>query len=221
MFYTSELSATSFAVAAVAAVLMFIMNRRGVLGLTPYILVGIVMWAAVLKSGVHATLAGVVTAMFIPFVKEEGEQHTQLEKLEHDLHPVVAYAILPLFAFANAGIPMDAINIDTITHPIPMAIALGLFIGNQVGVFGLSWLAVKLGLAKMPSGATWLQVYGVACLCGIGFTMSLFIGSLAFEDSGQQVIIDERFGIVTGSLASGLIGYLILRFSSKSYKAVE
>jgi len=211
VFYTDNLSALSLLVAAIALLILLVMNRRGVLGLVPYLLVGLVLWAAVLKSGVHATLAGVLTAFFIPFRKEPGETHTQLEKLEHDLHPSVAYAILPLFAFANSGISFEGISPATLLHPVPLGIAAGLFIGNQVGVFGFSWLAIRFGLSKLPDEASWQQLYGVALLCGIGFTMSLFISSLAFEQGGSDFIVDDRLGILLGSLASGISGYIVLR----------
>jgi len=212
IFYTSELSLASLIVAATAIAFLFILNRRGVLGLAPYMLIGLVLWAAVLKSGVHATLAGVVTAFFIPFRKEPGETLTQLEKLEHDLHPSVAYAILPLFAFANAGISFEGITLASLLHPVPLGIAAGLFFGNQLGVFGFSWLAIKLGISKMPQDVSWLQLYGVAALCGIGFTMSLFVGSLAFEQGGPDFAVDDRLGIMLGSIASGILGYVVLRF---------
>jgi NhaA family Na+:H+ antiporter len=212
IFYTSELSLTSLIVAAAAIAFLFLMNRRGVLGLAPYMLIGLVLWAAVLKSGVHATLAGVVTAFFIPFRKEPGETLTQLEKLEHDLHPSVAYGILPLFAFANAGISFEGITLASLLHPVPLGIAAGLFFGNQLGVFGFSWLAIRLGISKMPQDVSWLQLYGVAALCGIGFTMSLFVGSLAFEQGGPDFAVDDRLGIMLGSIASGILGYVVLRF---------
>ena len=212
VFYTADLSLNSMLVAAAALVALFIMNRRGVLGLSAYLLVGLVLWVAVLKSGVHATLAGVLTAFFIPFRKAAGEDKTQLEILEHDLHPTVAYGILPVFAFANAGVAFDGLGMDSLLHPVPMGIAAGLFFGNQIGVFGFSWLAVRLGIAKMPEGASWIQLYGVALLCGIGFTMSLFVGSLAFEQGGPDYAVDDRLGILLGSLASGIAGYLVLRF---------
>jgi NhaA family Na+:H+ antiporter len=192
------------------------MNRRGVLGLAPYMLVGLILWAAVLKSGVHATLAGVLTAFFIPFKKEAGKSITQLEILEHDLHPTVAFGILPLFAFANAGIPFDGINSDSFLHPIPLGIAAGLFFGNQIGIFGFSWIAIKLGISKLPENANWTQLYGVAALCGIGFTMSLFIGSLAFEQGGTDNAIDNRLGILFGSLISGVVGYMVLRYFARN-----
>lgn len=219
IFYTSELSLTSLLVAATAIAFLFLLNRRGVLGLAPYMLIGLVLWAAVLKSGVHATLAGVVTAFFIPFRKEPGESQTQLEKLEHDLHPSVAYAILPLFAFANAGISFEGITLGSVLHPVPLGIAAGLFFGNQLGVFGFSWLAIKLGISKMPQDVSWLQLYGVAALCGIGFTMSLFVGSLAFEQGGPDFAVDDRLGIMLGSIASGILGYVVLRFFAGNHRS--
>lgn len=216
LFYTADLSVTSLITAAIALTVLFVMNRRGVLGLAPYMLIGLVLWAAVLKSGVHATLAGVLTAFFIPFKKAPRETHTQLEILEHDLHPTVAFGILPLFAFANAGIPFDGINVDSFLHPIPLGIAAGLFFGNQIGIFGFCWIAIKLGISKLPDSANWVQLYGVAALCGIGFTMSLFIGSLAFEQGGIDNTVDNRLGILFGSLISGIVGYLVLRYATNN-----
>ena len=212
LFYTSDLSLLSLSVAIVAIALLALLNRRGVLGIAPYILIGFVLWAAVLKSGVHATLAGVVTAFFIPFKKLPGESRTQLEVLEHDLHPAVAFGILPLFAFANAAVPFGGISMEAILHPVPLGIAAGLFFGNQIGVLGFSWLAIKLGISQMPQNVSWIQLYGAALLCGIGFTMSLFVGSLAFEQGGPDYAVDDRLGILLGSLFSGILGYLVLRF---------
>ena len=212
LFYTADLSIMSLLVAVASVAVLFGLNRKGVLSLAPYLLVGFVLWAAVLKSGVHATLAGVLVAFFIPFKKEPGETQTQLEKLEHDLHSTVAYGILPLFAFANAGIPFDGISVDTFFHPVPLGIAAGLFFGNQAGIFCFSWVAIKLGITMLPDGVNWMQLYGAALLCGIGFTMSLFIGSLAFEQGGPDYAIDDRLGILLGSLVSGITGYLVLRF---------
>lgn len=154
IFYTSDLSLLSLIVACAAVLTLFLMNRRGVLGIAPYLLVGLVLWAAVLKSGVHATLAGVLIAMFVPFKKLPGEKLTQLERIEHDLHPAVVYGILPVFAFANTGVPLAGLGLDSLFHPVPLGIAAGLFLGNQFGIFVLSWLAVKLGVAKLPAGAT-------------------------------------------------------------------
>jgi len=215
IFYTAELSVTSLLIALVAIIVLYSMNKKGVLSLAPYILIGIIFWAAVLKSGVHATLAGVITAFFIPFKKLEGESKTQLEKLEHDLHPSVAFAILPLFAFANAGISFEGLTIDSLLHPIPLGIAVGLFFGKQIGVLLFSWATIKFGIAKLPSGATWAHLYGISMLCGIGFTMSLFIGTLAFNQAGVDYAVDERLGILVGSLLSGLLGYLFLRYFTK------
>ncbi|MCK9504918.1 MAG: Na+/H+ antiporter NhaA [Porticoccaceae bacterium] len=217
IFYTSDLSLLSLTVACAAVVMLFLMNRRGVLGIAPYLLVGLVLWAAVLKSGVHATLAGVLIAMFVPYKKLPGESLTQLERIEHDLHPAVVYGILPVFAFANTGVPLAGIGLDSLFHPVPLGIAAGLFLGNQLGIFSLSWLAVKLGIAKLPAGATWVQLYGVGMLCGIGFTMSLFISSLAFGQGDQSSIpVDDRLGILVGTLLSAVGGYVLLRFTSKS-----
>ncbi len=222
IFYTADLSIPSLVVASISVVVLFALNRKGVLGLAPYMLVGLVLWAAVLKSGVHATLAGVLTAFFIPFKKMPGESHTQLEKMEHDLHPAVAYGILPIFAFANAGIPFDGIGAESFLHPIPLGIATGLFFGNQLGIFGFSWIAIKLGISKLPQDVSWIQLYGVAALCGIGFTMSLFVGSLAFEQGGPDYAVDERLGILIGSIISGIFGYVVLRLiGNKNQSPIE
>ncbi len=221
VFYTSDLSLLSLIVAGVTILLLFVLNRKGVLNLAPYLLLGVILWAAVLKSGVHATLAGVVTAIFIPFKKQPGEDKTQLEILEHDLHPAVAFGILPLFAFANTGISFQGLGFSALFHSVPLGIAAGLFFGNQIGVFGFTWLAVKTGIAKLPKGAGWLQLYGVALLCGIGFTMSLFISSLAFEQGGPDFAVDDRLGIMAGSLLSGIAGYILLRFTSTKREETE
>ena len=214
LFYTVDLSLPSLLLASAAIVGLFILNRKGILDLVPYLLLGVVLWAAVLKSGVHATLAGVVTAFFIPFRKEPGAEHTQLERLEHDLHPVVVYGILPLFAFANSGISFAGITLESFIHPVPLGIAAGLFLGKQLGVFGFTWLAVKMKISRLPPDFSWLQLYGVSLLCGIGFTMSLFVGSLAFEQGGPDFAIDDRLGILFGSLVSGITGYCVLRYLS-------
>jgi NhaA family Na+:H+ antiporter len=219
IFYTSDLSVSSLFIAIGAIVSLFILNRRGVLALAPYMLLGLVLWAAVLKSGVHATLAGVLVALFIPFRKQPGEKKTQLERLEDDLHPAVVYGILPLFAFANTGISFAGLGVDSLFHPVSLGIAAGLFIGNQIGVFGFSWVAIKSGLAQLPEGASWLQLYGVALLCGIGFTMSLFISSLAFEQGGSAIAVDDRLGILIGSMASAVLGYAILRLAASRAEA--
>jgi len=218
LFYTSDLSVVSLLVAMTGIFVLFIMNRRGVLSIVPYAIVSLVIWVAVLKSGVHATLAGVIAAFFIPHRALPGDKRTQLEHLEHDLHPAVVYMILPVFAFANTGIPLAGLTLESLLHPVPLGIALGLFLGNPIGVFCLSWLTVKLGIAKLPKGATWGQLFGVSLLCGIGFTMSLFVSSLAFEKTGLSIPVDDRLGILVGSLLSGVVGYLILKLSSRHQK---
>lgn len=216
IFYTTDLSLLSLSVATGAILVLFILRRNRVISLTPYLLAGLVLWAAVLKSGVHATLAGVIAAFFIPFERAPGEEKTQLEILEHDLHPLVAFAILPLFAFANTGISFERLTMESLTHGVPLGIAAGLFLGNQLGVFGFSWIAVKSGIAKLPTNTNWIHLYGVSLLCGIGFTMSLFISSLAFEKGGPGLAVDERLGILLGTLLSGVCGYIVLRLSSNN-----
>jgi len=170
------------------------------------------MWAAVLKSGVHATLAGVLLALFIP-IRDSETEPSPLHALEHDLHTAVAFGILPLFAFANAGIPIAGVSWDYFLHPVSLGIGAGLFIGKQAGVFLFCWLAVRLGAAQLPPDLAWRHLYGTALLCGVGFTMSLFIGSLAFESTGVNLLFDERLGIIAGSLLSGVCGYVVLRLS--------
>ncbi|MEJ2178975.1 MAG: Na+/H+ antiporter NhaA, partial [Gammaproteobacteria bacterium] len=211
IFYTANLSTLSLVVASICIVILFIFNKRGVLSIAPYMIVGLILWASVLKSGVHATLAGVILGLFIPLQKSSEYNTSPLEKLEHDLHPSVAFFILPVFAFANTGVSLDGVSLDSLLAPVPLGIAAGLFFGNQLGVFGLAWLAVKMGIAKLPDDVKWSQLYGVAVLCGIGFTMSLFISSLAFEQTSDQYIIDDRLGILAGSLLSAGLGYLVLR----------
>ena len=214
LFYTSNLSLTSLIIALLFIPVLFILNRKNVTSVTPYIFIGAIMWTAVLKSGVHATLAGVILAFFIPIRSNEDPERSPLKELEHDLHTVVAYGVLPLFAFANAGITLKGVSLDYIFHPVPLGIALGLFLGKQIGVFGFCWLAVKSGLVKLPGGITWSLLYGIALLCGVGFTMSLFIGSLAFEQTGVNQFFDERLGIIIGSLLSGVCGYVVLRYAT-------
>ncbi|MFM2318855.1 MAG: Na+/H+ antiporter NhaA [Pseudomonadota bacterium] len=212
IFYTTELSTLSLSVAAGALVVLFILNRRGVLSLTPYLLVGLVMWIAVLKSGVHATLAGVLLAFFIPLRTPEGSDDTLAERLEHDLHGSVVYVILPLFAFMNTGVSLAGLSISSILEPIPLGIAAGLFIGKQLGIFGACWLAIKLKLAQLPTGVGFGELYGVAILGGIGFTMSLFISSLAFQPKGETLVTNDRLGILVGSILSAIVGYFLLKW---------
>ena len=212
LFYTSTLSPTSLIIGVVLVALLFALNRGGVLAVAPYALLGVALWTAVLKSGVHATLAGVVLAMFIPLRSPPG-QPSPLLQLERDLQPSIAYGILPLFAFANAGVSLYGLSWAALLEPVPLGIALGLFLGKQIGVFGTAWLAVKLRLARLPEGAGWLEVWGISLLCGIGFTMSLFISSLAFEQGAGGLAVDDRLGILGGSLLAAVSGYLVLRYA--------
>ena len=211
-FYTANISLLGLYVAAACIVFLFVLNRTGVVAKSPYILLGLIMWVATLKSGVHATLAGILLAMFIPLNDKAKPEHSPLKSLEHDLHNVVAFFVLPVFAFANAGISFKGLGLDYLFHSVPMGIALGLFAGKQLGIFGLCWLAIKCRVAEMPAGMNWVLLYGTSALCGVGFTMSLFIGSLAFEETGVNLLFDERLGILLGSIASGLLGFFVLRY---------
>ncbi|QOL25288.1 Na+/H+ antiporter NhaA [Thalassotalea sp. LPB0316] len=214
LFYTEQLSITSLVIATVVLTTLFIMNKRGVTSTSPYIFFGVVLWVAVLKSGVHATLAGVALALFIP-IKGKGDEPSPLKSLEHNLHEMVAFIILPIFAFANAGINLSGVGLNEVLSPVPLGIILGLFIGKQIGVFGFCWVMIKLGVAKLPEAMNWRLLYGASLLCGVGFTMSLFIGSLAFEQTGDNLIFQDRLGIIIGSLISGLLGYFVIKSSVK------
>jgi NhaA family Na+:H+ antiporter len=173
------------------------------------------MWVAVLKSGVHATLAGVLLAMFIPLQDPLDARRSPLREMEHDLHSMVAFVILPLFAFVNSGISLQGVGMEYLLHPVPLGISFGLFFGKQIGVFLFCWLGVQLRLLKLPADINWMTLYGVSLLCGIGFTMSLFIGSLAFESSGENMLFDERLGIIIGSVVSAVAGYFVIRKAVK------
>lgn len=208
LFYTENISVSALIVAAVCLPVLFWMNRRNVTDIPPYVLVGLVLWAAMLKSGVHATLAGVVLAAFIPMRDKKDPSYSPVVHLEHSLNSTVSFVILPLFAFANAGINFAEMEADALTHPVTIGVFFGLIIGKQLGVFSFSWLSVKLGFANLPDDLDFKHIYGCALLCGVGFTMSLFIGSLAF--GGTEKAFDERLGILAGSLVSGLLGYLAL-----------
>ncbi len=208
LVYSGELSQLSLILAAVSIIALIAMNRSGVSRLAPYLLVGLVLWVCVLKSGVHATLAGVVLAFCIPL--RTSSKSSPLLTLEHGLHPWVAYGILPLFAFANAGVSLAGVTMESFTHPVPLGIAAGLLLGKTLGVFGLTWLAVKTRMASLPKEANWGHVLGVSILCGIGFTMSLFVGSLAFEPGVSAYAGEDRMGILTGSILSAIIGYGVM-----------
>ena len=212
-FYTADLSLLSLSLAAAALVVLSILNLGGVRNIAPYVVVGAFLWVCVLKSGVHATLAGVALAAAIPLAADQ-HGHSPQKSIEHGLHPWVAYGVLPIFGFANAGVSFAGIGWDDLVHPITLGIALGLFLGKQVGIFATIWLAVRAGIARIPQGAAWAQVYGISVLCGIGFTMSLFIGSLAWGHSHFYPAI--RLGVLAGSFTSAVVGYAALRAASQA-----
>ncbi|NWE16870.1 Na+/H+ antiporter NhaA [Pseudomonas yamanorum] len=220
LFYSADLSGASLAGAAACLIALIAMNRLGVVKLGPYMIVGLILWVCVLKSGVHATLAGVTLAFCIP-LRTKNAEPSPLLTLEHALHPWVAYAILPLFAFANAGVSLAGVNLQSFTHHVPMGIAAGLLLGKTVGVLGFTWVMVKTGLAALPAGANWGQVLGVAILCGIGFTMSLFVGSLAFLPGSSEYAGMDRMGILTGSILAALIGYAVTAMASRKQVLVQ
>lgn len=213
LFYTSKISVFAIGTALFCLLILFFMNRRNITSTSPYILVGVIMWIATLKSGIHATLAGVLLAMFIPMASKDNPDYSPLKSIEHDLHTIVAFFVLPVFAFANAGINLSGITVNQVFHGVSIGVALGLFAGKQVGIFGFCWFFIKLKLAKLPDEMNFLSLYGTSALCGIGFTMSLFIGSLAFEETGVNLLFDERLGIILGSLLSGVLGFVVLRLS--------
>ncbi|MEL7428915.1 MAG: Na+/H+ antiporter NhaA [Pseudomonadota bacterium] len=214
IFYTENLSVTSLGLGFIGFFALLVLNRLGIKSITPYALIGLFIWVCVLKSGVHATLAGVLVALTIPIHGKTGSDQSPLHHLEHALHPWVAYMVLPIFAFANAGVSMAGLSIEDLTAKVPLGIALGLFFGNQFMIFILSFLAVKLGISKMPEGVRWVHIYGTGCLAGIGFTMSLFIGTLAFSD--PDLVNQVRLGVLMGSFASAILGFLILKFTLTS-----
>jgi NhaA family Na+:H+ antiporter len=213
IFFTADLSLLSLALAGVCTLVLILFNRLNVQSLAAYILVGIVMWVCDLKSGVHATLAGVVLAFTIPLRNPREPDQSMLRRCEHALHPWISFGIMPVFAFANAGVSLSGIGPAQLLDPVALGVAGGLFIGKQAGVFAMTWLCVRLGFGKLPQGATWLQVYGVAMLTGIGFTMSLFIGSLAFTDPAQ--INAVKIGVLGGSILSASCGFVLLRYLAK------
>lgn len=215
LFYTAELNSSALLGALCVVGVLCLLNAFGYRKLTLYLLLGLVLWVFVFRSGVHATLAGVLLALTIPLKPsprndELGEP--PLLKLEHALHPWIAFLVVPIFGFANAGVSIAGVSASALLNPVPLGIALGLFVGKQIGVFGFAWLAIRTGLAVLPANATWLQLYGVSLLCGVGFTMSLFIGLLAFPTS--QILQDEtKIGVLLGSLISGTVGWIVLRFA--------
>jgi len=222
LFYTNNITLGALAVAAACLILLWQMNRRDVVDIPAYMFVGIILWVAMLKSGVHATLAGVVLAALIPMRDPNDTSYSPVTRLEHSLNSTVSFAILPLFAFANAGISFGNISPEGILHPVTFGIFLGLVVGKQIGVFGFCYLMVKLKLASLPKDLNLKHIYGCSLLCGVGFTMSLFIGGLAFEETGINQIFDERVGILAGSVVSAILGYAVLYLvSDKSNNASE
>jgi Na+:H+ antiporter, NhaA family len=212
LFYTAELSIAMLILAGVAIAVLVALNLLRVTRIAPYVIVGVFLWVFVLKSGVHATLAGVAIAFAVPLKTKNAQGSAPLHQLEHSLHPWVAFGVLPIFAFANAGVSFAGVTLGALAQPLPLGIAVGLFAGKLGGVCGASALLIRLGLAKLPEGASWLQLIGIAALCGVGFTMSLFIGSLAFDS--PDYFTPLRLGVIAGSTVSGVTGYLLLRFAS-------
>jgi NhaA family Na+:H+ antiporter len=210
VFYTEQLSRTSLTVAAVAIAALAVLNAARVKAIPAYFFVGLVLWVAVLKSGIHATLAGVVLALFIPIRTDDPQGLSPLRQLEHDLHPVVAFGILPIFAFANAGVSVQGLSLRSLLEPVPLGVAAGLLIGKTIGVFGTSAAAIRFGIARMPDGATWGSLFGVSVLCGVGFTMSLFVANLAFAQSAPGLAVSAVVGILAASLVAAVAGYLLV-----------
>ncbi|MFA0054785.1 MULTISPECIES: Na+/H+ antiporter NhaA [Vibrio] len=220
LFYSGDLSTLALTVGFIATGVLFMLNNKHVTKLSVYLIVGAILWFAVLKSGVHATLAGVVIGFAIPLKGNKGD-YSPLKHLEHALHPYVAFAILPVFAFANAGISLEGISISSLTGMLPLGIAMGLLIGKPLGIFAFSWGAVKLGIAKLPEGVNFMNIFAVSVLCGIGFTMSIFISSLAFGPTNAEFDTFARLGILMGSTTAAILGYFLLRISLPSTKQQE
>ncbi|WP_150785042.1 Na+/H+ antiporter NhaA [Pseudomonas fluorescens] len=212
LFYTSGLSVPMLLAALGALLVLAGMNKLGVRKLLPYLITGALLWFFMLQSGVHATLAGVALALCIPLGQPDEAARSPLLYLEQKLHPWVAFAVVPIFGFANAGVSLSGITVNNLVEPAPLGVALGLVIGKQVGVYASAALAIRFGLAKLPQGSNWVQLYGVAALCGIGFTMSLFIGALAFPNS-PHVFDEVKVGVLIASTLSAIIGLSVLRRS--------
>jgi NhaA family Na+:H+ antiporter len=214
LFYTADLSLPALGLTALLLACLIGLNRFGVEKLWPYLMLGVVLWIAVLQSGVHATLAGVALALTIPLrltPARTDDSHSPLHRLEHAIHPWVGYGVVPIFGFANAGVSFAGLDASTLVGPVPLGIAFGLIVGKQIGVFGTAWATVRLGFADKPDGATMPQIYAVSLLCGIGFTMSLFIGGLAFAGS-PEVSDAVKIGVLGGSIISGFAGWMVFRF---------
>lgn len=214
-FYTNHVSFIFLSLGIFCLLILFLLNQKGVVYLIPYVLVGVFLWIDFLLAGIHPTLAGVALAFSIPLYQKKSEGQPPLHHLKELLHPVVALGILPLFAFANAGITFFKISIETLQSSIIFGILISLFIGKQLGIFGMSWVAVKLRIAHLPEHVRWLELYAIAMICGIGFTISLFVGALAFGDIHNFYLDSVKIGVLSGSLLSGLFGYLLLFFTKR------
>jgi len=219
LYYTEHLSIVSLTMSVIAFCILWLLNQRGVNKPSPYVVVGVILWASLLKSGVHATLAGVIIAFFIPLEASDKRYSSPLRKLEHELHPWVVYCVLPIFAFANAGVSLHGLSLKQLANPITFGIMLGLFVGKQAGVMFMTWLGSVLRVCQLPTHVTWAQYYGMALITGIGFTMSLFIGALAFSDITNQTYV--RLGVLLGSVTSGLVGYFILSLTTQAQTESE
>ena len=210
IFYSGSLSQISLFVAAGCLLVLYFINKRGIADIPTYLFVGGILWLAVLKSGVHATLAGVVLALFIPLTDPKRPGFSPAKYMEHSLHPIVVYFILPVFAFANAGVNLEGVSFSSLFEDVPLGIISGLFLGKQIGVFFFCWVVIAIGLTRMPEGLNWKTLYGTGILCGIGFTMSFFISGLAFEQVNGGDLMDDRLGILSGSVLAGVVGYVYL-----------
>lgn len=212
IFYTADLSVVSLTISLVAILGLFALNLLKITRISAYIMLGVILWVAVLKSGVHATLAGVLLGLMIPLKDPKNSERSPLREVEHGLHQWVALLIVPIFAFANAGVSLSGLTVNALLEPIPLGIAAGLFLGKQIGILTFCGLAIVMGFARLPNGASWWGFYATSVLCGIGFTMSLFIASLAFEQGGSNVVImGDRLGILLGSVLSAVVGFLIMK----------
>ena len=221
IFYTMDISLAALVVVAVCMVILYILNKSRIAERSPYLVVGFILWLAMLKSGIHATLSGVILSMFIPLRLKGRRGGSPLKELEHDLHTTVAFFILPVFAFVNSGIGLHGATAAYIFHNVSVGVGTGLFIGKQIGVFLFCWIAIKLNIARLPRSISFSSLYGVSILCGIGFTMSIFIGTLAFHGPGASYPFDERIGIIIGSALSGIVGLAVLNKSLPSIEELQ
>ena len=217
-FYTGDLSIQYLSLLLLTFIALLILNKSGIKKFLPYLILGLILWFFTYQSGVHATISGVLLATVIPH-RKKNEEYSLLTKIEHNISSYVAFGIMPLFALANAGVSLDGINLESLLSPVPLGIVLGLFVGKQIGVFLFSIISIKLKIAQMPNNANWMSFYGVGILAGIGFTMSLFIGNLAFVEN-IEYIDGVKIGVLTGSLLSALIGYSLLLLTAKNRKKI-